>query len=109
MNKTSLCSWAEATGGHWLQATYARSDEAVWSDFTYNTARLDARTYRRVGRSQVIAIELQLTGVRGDPPFDALALIGNGDIMRGYKRGRYRDRWVTATQAAGEEASWRGL
>lgn len=95
------------TGGHWLQATYARSDDAVWSDFTYNTARLDARTYQRVGRSQVVAIELQLTGVRGDPPFDALALIGNGDIMRGYKKGRYRDRWVMATQAEYRSAIWR--
>ena len=95
------------TGGHWLQATYARSDDAVWSDFTYNTVRLDARTYQRVGRSQVVAIELQMTGVRGDPPFDAMALIGNGDIMRGYKKGRYRDRWVMATQAEYRSAIWR--
>lgn len=86
------------TAGQWVQATYARSDDAVWSDFTYNTLRLDARTYRRIGTSQVVATQLQLTGVRGDPPFDALALIGSGDIMRGYKRGRFRDRWVTAAQ-----------
>jgi hypothetical protein len=93
--------------GQWVQFTHTRSDDAIWSDFTYNTVRLDARTYHRIGASQVIALQLQGTGVRGDAPFDALALVGNSDIMRGYKRGRYRDRWVTAAQAEYRSAIWR--
>lgn len=51
-----------------------------------------------MGESHVIALQLQATGVSGDAPFDALALIGNGDIMRGYERGRYRDAWMTAAE-----------
>jgi hypothetical protein len=40
-----------------------------------------------------------MVGVQGGAPFDQLALVGGGDIMRGYARGRYRDRWMLASQA----------
>jgi hypothetical protein len=93
--------------GQWVQLTYARSDDAIWSDFRYNTMRFDARSYHDVGSSQVIALHVQGTGVRGDAPFDALALVGGGDIMRGYMRGRFRDRWVTAAQAEYRSPLWR--
>jgi outer membrane protein assembly factor BamA len=84
--------------GRLVQLSYARSDDAVWSDFTFGTARLDVRQYRTVRREHVLATQLQVTGVDGTAPFDQLALIGNSDIMRGYKRGRYRDRWTAALQ-----------
>ena len=84
--------------GRLMQLAYSRSDEAVWSDFTYGTLRLDVRQYRTAHREHVFATQLQVTGVDGAAPFDQLALIGNSDIMRGYKRGRYRDRWTAALQ-----------
>ena len=84
--------------GHLMLLSYSRSDDAIWSDFTFGTLRFDARRYHTVGREHVIAAQLQLTGVDGTAPFDQLALIGNSDIMRGYKRGRYRDRWTAALQ-----------
>jgi len=95
--------------GQWVQLTYGRSDDALWSDFTYTTARLDARSYHDLGASQVLALQLQVTGVDGDAPFDALALVGNGDIMRGYKRGRYRNRWLTAAQGEYRSPFWHRL
>jgi Omp85 superfamily domain len=84
--------------GQWVQATYARSARGLLSDYSYGTTRLDARMYRAIGGEHVIATQLQIVGVDGAAPFDQLALIGNGDIMRGYARGRYRDRWMTAAQ-----------
>ena len=84
--------------GRLMQLAYSRSDDAVWSDFTYGTLRLDVRQYRTVHHEHVFATQLQVTGVDGAAPFDQLALIGNSDIMRGYKRGRYRDRWTAALQ-----------
>lgn len=47
----------------------------------------------------MLATQLQLIGTTGDAPFDQIALVGAGDIMRGYTRGRYRDDWFTAAQA----------
>lgn len=84
--------------GRLVQLSYARSDDAVWSDFTFGTVRLDARRYRAVRGEHVFATQLQVVGVDGAAPFDQLALIGNSDIMRGYKRGRFRDRWTAALQ-----------
>jgi len=84
--------------GRLVQLSYARSDEVLWSDFTFGTLRLDARKYSTVRREHVFATQVQVIGVDGAAPFDQLALIGNSDIMRGYKRGRYRDRWTAALQ-----------
>lgn len=84
--------------GRWIQASYARSMDNVGSDFTYGTMRVDARTYHAVATEHVFAAHAQVIGVDGNAPFDQLALVGNSDIMRGYARGRYRDRWLAAAQ-----------
>lgn len=81
------------------QLSYARAGRGAWSDFTYGTLRLDARTYRTVAPGHVLALQLQVVRVDGAAPFDQLALVGNSDILRGYARGRYRDRSVSAAQA----------
>lgn len=84
--------------GRWLQLSYARSVGGVWSDYAYGTLRLDARHYRAVATEHVLATQVQVVGIDGAAPFDQLALVGNSDIMRGYARGRYRDRWLAAAQ-----------
>ncbi len=84
--------------GDWIQLTYGRSATGAWSDYTYGTLKLDARSYRTVASEHVIAAQLQLTSVDGTAPFDQLALAGNSDILRGYARGRYRDRTMAAVQ-----------
>ena len=84
--------------GRIVQLSYGRSISGLWSDFGYGTLRADARTYRAIAAEHVIATHVQVVGVDGDAPFDQLALVGAGDIMRGYARGRYRDRWLMAAQ-----------
>lgn len=84
--------------GRWVQLSYARSADGLWSDYSYGTLRLDARSYLALATEHVIATQLQLTSVDGAAPFDQLALVGNGDILRGYARGRYRDNTVAAVQ-----------
>ncbi|MBC7843849.1 MAG: BamA/TamA family outer membrane protein [Gemmatimonadaceae bacterium] len=84
--------------GDWIQLTYARSVQGAWSDYSYGTLKLDARSYRTIGTGHVLATQLQLTNVDGTAPFDQLALVGSGDILRGYARGRYRDRAMAAWQ-----------
>ncbi len=84
--------------GRWVQLSYARSASGVWSDFSFGTLRIDARGYRSIAREHVLAAQLQVTSVDGAPPFDQMALIGSSDIMRGYARGRYRDRSTIALQ-----------
>ncbi len=85
-------------GGRLIQFSYGRSATGLWSDYGYGTLRADARAYRAVATEHVFATHLQVVGIDGDAPFDQLALVGGGDIMRGYARGRYRDRWLLAAQ-----------
>lgn len=108
LNDTRDNLFAPASG-RLVQLSYARSDEAIWSDFSFGTLRLDARDYRTVRGRHVLATQLQVTGVDGAAPFDQLALVGNGDIMRGYKRGRFRDRWTAAVQGEYRTPVWHRL
>jgi hypothetical protein len=84
--------------GRWVQASYARSVSGMWSDYQYGKLRVDARGYHAVRGTHVLAAHVQVVGVNGAAPFDQLALVGASDLLRGYERGRYRDRWTLATQ-----------
>ena len=93
--------------GRLIQLSYARSADALGSDFSYGRLRLDARAYRSLPGNGVIAAQLLAVSVDGDAPFDQLALVGGGDIMRGYARGRYRDRVFSGAQVEYRSPSWR--
>jgi Omp85 superfamily domain len=84
--------------GTFAQATYTHNDDDLGSPFQYDRVRLDARHYRTLTGTHIVAAQLLLLGVSGDAPFDQLALVGGGDIMRGYARGRYRDQRLAAAQ-----------
>ena len=86
------------TRGTFAQFTYTVSDKATGSEFSYQRLRADARKYLTVRGTHVFALHALLIGTGGAAPFDQLALVGGGDIMRGYPRGRYRDNWLTAAQ-----------
>lgn len=84
--------------GRFVQLSYGRSTDALGSDFSYGRLRLDARAYHALGARGVVAGQLLAVGIDGRAPFDQIALVGGGDIMRGYSRGRYRDQWFTGAQ-----------
>ncbi len=85
-------------GGHWLQLSYARSFDGLASGYDYGRIRADARAYRALRGEHVLAVHAQVIGFDGDVPFDQRALVGGGDIFRGYERGRYRDQWLAGAQ-----------
>lgn len=91
--------------GRLVQLSYARSADALGSEFNYGRLRLDARAYGTIRGSHVIALQALAILVDGSSaardgiPFDQLALVGGGDIMRGYARGRFRDRTFGGAQA----------
>jgi hypothetical protein len=87
------------TRGTFSQLSYTTSAIPIGSEFSYRRLRADARQYVSMGRGHVLALHGLLIGTTGDAPFDQLALVGGGDILRGYQRGRFRDRWLLASQA----------
>jgi hypothetical protein len=94
--------------GRFVTLSYTRAVNAFGADFRYGRIRLDARGYHPVGGG-VLAMQLVGVGVTGDVPFDALALAGGGDILRGYPRGRYRDRVLGAAQLEYRSPAWHRL
>ncbi|MBY0488299.1 MAG: outer membrane protein assembly factor [Gemmatimonadaceae bacterium] len=85
--------------GTLAQLTVTASRSAIGSDFSYVRRRLDVRQYVPVGAS-TLALNYLGLWIDGDAiPFDQLNLVGGGDMLRGYTRGRYRDVNLQAAQA----------
>ena len=72
---------------------------ALGADFRFVRYELDARRYWPIGRRTVLAGQLVLTAHSGEPPFRMLSLLGSDGPMRGYYRGRFRDRQLVVAQA----------
>lgn len=71
---------------------------ALGSDFRFAQFDLDARRYWPLRRRVIVAGQLVLTAQSGEPPFRMLSLLGSDGSMRGYYRGRFRDRQFAAAQ-----------
>ena len=84
--------------GTFAQITAAYSGDAIGADYRFGRYTIDARRYLRLGRG-VLAGQAYAEATSGRAPFDQLSLLGSGTIMRGYVRGRYRDRDLAAAQA----------
>jgi outer membrane protein assembly factor BamA len=83
--------------GRFLEATFAAADRAVGSDFSTSRTLIDGRAYHHV-RSGVVALQAYIELNGGAPSFDQMSLVGNNRVLRGYTKGRYRDRALAAAQ-----------
>lgn len=94
--------------------TYARlvpsvASKALGADFAFRRLTLDARRYQTFATNHVAALQLQYDAIAGIAPFDQMPMIGADTAMRGYPRGRYRDRHAVTAQAEVRSAHWRRI
>jgi hypothetical protein len=68
-------------------------------DLSYMSVNLDVRRYVSVGARAVLAVQAYLHATGGDVPFHRLAQLGGETLMRGYYKGRFRDKGLLALQA----------
>ena len=68
------------------------------SDYSFTSVLINLRNYWKVFSSHVIAVQAYLSSNFGDPPFYMLSLMGGQELMRGYYRGRFRDKNLLAFQ-----------
>jgi len=71
---------------------------AIGSTYDFNSIEFDARKFIPVHDNHILAFQLLLVSKRGNPPFYELAPLGGEVIMRGYFKGRYRDKNMFAGQ-----------
>lgn len=85
--------------GAFGELAWLHSSDRFVSDYTFSNTYVDLRGYLPVGENNVLAGQLVGQLGSGELPFNELGLIGGESLMRGYYRGRYRDRSLTAAQA----------
>jgi Omp85 superfamily domain len=69
------------------------------SDYSFTRVKLDARQYLPAGRAKVLVLQTFLLQTFGDVPFYKLALLGGDSLLRGYYKGRFRDKGLVLVQA----------
>lgn len=86
------------TRGRFVEVFAGTSSTGLGADFDFARATLDARSYLRWGTA-TLALQLYAERSTGHVPFDQLPLVGGNSVLRGYVRGRFRDKSLLATQA----------
>jgi outer membrane protein assembly factor BamA len=79
-----------------LSATLFRN--GLGSSYDFTRYRLDLRKYFPLFSSHVLAFQGYLSMNTGNPPFQMLSLMGGQNWMRGYYRGRFRDKNMIVLQ-----------
>jgi hypothetical protein len=98
-----------ARRGVYLQLAADRYGSGLGGDFTFTSVILDLRAYKAVRESDVVAIQVYAKSRTGAPPFYQLAMLGGDSLLRGYYRGRYRDRATAVVQAEYRAHIWKRL
>jgi hypothetical protein len=80
------------TKGSYTEFVWHPNQKALLSDFTYVRYRVDYHVYFKLAKNTVLANQVFLDMVSGDPPFYAMAILGGSKRMRGIIEGRFRDR-----------------
>jgi hypothetical protein len=69
------------------------------SDYSFSRLKVDIRKYVPAGASRVLVLQAFVLTTFGDVPFYKLALLGGDSLLRGYYKGRYRDKSLALLQA----------
>jgi len=85
--------------GYYFQARILSYNRYLRSEYTFFTAIFDYRHYINFTDRNILALQLYMHIGEGDMPFQLMAKIGGEKLLRGYYRGRYRDKNLAAVQA----------
>ena len=84
--------------GAYLQLSADAYGSAAGSDFTFSRLEIDLRRYLPMGPRRVLAVQAYLVSTGGEVPFYKLALLGGESLLRGYFKGRFRDKGLFLIQ-----------
>jgi outer membrane protein assembly factor BamA len=86
------------SSGNYFQLSTTIFNRFLGSDYNFNRIKLDFRNYFTLFSSHVLALQSFFCFQAGNIPFQKMSLLGGEEIMRGYYRGRYRDKNMIAFQ-----------
>ncbi len=85
--------------GSFLQFAANAYGSSAGSDFTFGRVELNLRKYFPMGLRRVLAVQAYVCSTSGEVPFYKLPLLGGDSLMRGYYKGRYRDKGLALVQS----------
>jgi outer membrane protein assembly factor BamA len=77
-----------------------------FSNFVFYTLELDTRHYGSFSPNHVLAGQFYIAATAGETPFYKLPALGGQQKMRGYFKGRYRDKIYTTFQLEYRQYFW---
>lgn len=84
--------------GWFAELSYLGYHPSLASDYSFSSINLDLRGFHPYKRNNVIAWQVTGNFMRGEVPFNQMAMVGGEMMMRGYYQGRYRDKNMLAAQ-----------
>lgn len=94
------------TSGGYYQGKAIFYFKELGSTFRFDEYIVDLRKYYGLKGGNVFAFQVFASFVRGNPPFYELSALGGSNIMRGYFKGRYRDKNYLAGQVEYRRHLW---
>ncbi len=88
-----------ASDGEFYKASLMVYNKIFGSTLNISRLTLDLRNFYPLGRNHIVALQVYGDMTWGDTPFQLMPNLGGGDILRGYYKGRYRDKMMLCAQA----------
>jgi len=87
------------TDGEFYKASLLVYSKIFGSDLDFTKLTIDLRNFYALGAKHVFALQVYGDLSWGDTPFQMMPALGGSDILRGYYKGRYRDKMMICAQA----------
>ncbi|MGB0402652.1 MAG: BamA/TamA family outer membrane protein [Salibacteraceae bacterium] len=94
------------TEGYYMRVSALGFDKFMGSEYQWNHLLFDLRKYFNLGGDHVIALQSYSDFNFGITPFNRMAQLGGSKIMRGYRKGQYRDQHMTTGQIEYRSPIW---
>jgi outer membrane protein assembly factor BamA len=78
--------------GGYYEFSFSFYTKNLGSNYDFNKYIFDFRRYAEIFHKNYLALQVYGEHLFGDPPFFKLAALGGDRLMRGYYKGRYRDK-----------------
>lgn len=92
--------------GQFIELSHVSYGKALGGAYRFTNITLDARKYIQLWKRNVLALQGFVNMNEGDIPFRMQGVLGSDMYMRGYYRGRYRDKHAMAFQAELRKTVW---
>lgn len=82
----------EPTRGKRISYTTQWAGHGLGGDFDFYKFTAEARMYKKIGHSQVLALRARGGIIQGDAPYSQLFALGGADTLRGYEDDQFRGK-----------------